>query len=194
MKKIITAEPAIEPVTLADVKLQLRIDTSDLDTLLTSFITNARLYCERITRSAFINQTWLRIYDRSDGLFSKREISFLDGLIQSVESIATYDEYDDYHIFDADNYRHNFFRIALLAGKLWPYGLREYDCIEISYTIGYGATADSVPVGIKNAICQLVGFWYENSASIAEMLETGRDPGVPAIIRQSLIPYTQFIV
>ena len=54
---LITA-PAIEPVTVAEVKEHLRIDEDDEDALLTTFIEVAREYCEGYQNKAYITQTW----------------------------------------------------------------------------------------------------------------------------------------
>ncbi len=57
--------PAVEPVSLAQAKLHLRLPptyTVD-DSLVTALISAAREYCERKTNRAFFNQTWVRTLD-----------------------------------------------------------------------------------------------------------------------------------
>ena len=51
--------PAIEPVTLAEAKAHLKVDTTDDDTLITSLIAAARARAEWHTRRAFITQGWM---------------------------------------------------------------------------------------------------------------------------------------
>lgn len=72
-----------EPLTLSDAKEHLRIDTTDQDSLLESYITAARHYSEEITGRAFGSQTYK---------FTLRQ--FPDGMIElprpplvSVDSI-----------------------------------------------------------------------------------------------------------
>jgi hypothetical protein len=56
--KIKTA-PAIEPLSLDEAKLHLRIDSDDEDTYITSLIKAARCYAEQVLASrSFITQTW----------------------------------------------------------------------------------------------------------------------------------------
>ena len=55
--KLITP-PAIEPVSLPEIKQHLRIDSDLEDALLLDFITAAREYCESYQNRVFITQTW----------------------------------------------------------------------------------------------------------------------------------------
>lgn len=55
--KLITP-PAIEPVSLPDIKQHLRIDSDLEDAVLSGFITAAREYCESYQNRVFITQTW----------------------------------------------------------------------------------------------------------------------------------------
>jgi hypothetical protein len=50
--------PAVEPVTLAEAKLHLRVDFTDDDTLITMLIGAARVAAENICRRAFVTQKW----------------------------------------------------------------------------------------------------------------------------------------
>jgi len=59
----IVTPPIVEPITLALAKQQLRVDFTDDDAIITGLITAARQYCEKRTRRAFFNQTWVRTLD-----------------------------------------------------------------------------------------------------------------------------------
>jgi hypothetical protein len=59
----IVTPPIIEPVTLNLAKQHLRVDFDDDDVLISAYIIAARQYCEKYTRRAFFNQTWLRTLD-----------------------------------------------------------------------------------------------------------------------------------
>ena len=56
--------PALEPVSLADVKAHLRVDTDDEDALLTAAIVSARVHVEAVTRRVLIEQSWRVYLDR----------------------------------------------------------------------------------------------------------------------------------
>lgn len=57
MKLEIVQGPVKEPVALEEIKLYLRLDGNDEDSLIESFITSARLYCENYQKQAYYTQT-----------------------------------------------------------------------------------------------------------------------------------------
>ncbi len=54
----IATQPAAEPLDIDDVKLHLRVDGDDDDTLIAALITAAREHCQSFQNRAYINQTW----------------------------------------------------------------------------------------------------------------------------------------
>lgn len=63
MPSVIVTPPVAEPVTLADMKLHLRVDFADDDSLIEALIVAARQRAETITRRAFVTQTWKQVLD-----------------------------------------------------------------------------------------------------------------------------------
>jgi len=59
-----TVEPAVEPVTLSEVKAHLRIDGTSEDDLLGGLVRAARQDVERSTGLALIDQSWRLVLDR----------------------------------------------------------------------------------------------------------------------------------
>lgn len=53
-----SSPPAAEPVTVAECKLDSRIDETEFDTLLPALITAAREMCEQVTNRKLVTQTW----------------------------------------------------------------------------------------------------------------------------------------
>ncbi|MGG2476239.1 head-tail connector protein, partial [Rhizobium sp. BR5] len=56
--------PQVEPLTLAEVKAHLRLDTAEEDALLAALIRTAREHLERTTGLCLIRQTWRLYLDR----------------------------------------------------------------------------------------------------------------------------------
>ncbi len=160
--KVITG-PTLEPITLAEAKLQCRVDLSDEDSLITSYITAAREWCEKIDWRAYLTQTlelWLDAWPDDRVLMLPRPP------MQSVTKIEYYDTADiKYTLVPADYYVSQAAqpgRIHLTYEASWPNTtLREMEAICITYKAGWTAAA-SVPQRIKQAIMLLVGYWYAN--------------------------------
>ena len=64
MSMQLIAEPLVEPVTLDEAKLFLRIDTLDDDALLANLIMASRRVIELTTRTCLLQQTWRFGVDR----------------------------------------------------------------------------------------------------------------------------------
>jgi uncharacterized phiE125 gp8 family phage protein len=66
MPFVLVTPPASEPVSLAEAKLHLRVETgmTDDDTLISALIVAARQVVETITRRALITQVWKLVLDQ----------------------------------------------------------------------------------------------------------------------------------
>lgn len=158
--------PQVEPVTLAELKLHLRLgaDTTE-DTYLAGLITAAREYVENVTRRALITQTWdywLDEFPPGDYF----ELPF--GNLQSVSSLK-YKDSDatettmtvttDY-LVDINSEPG---RIWLPYGETWPsFTAYPYKPITARFICGYGVSASNVPNPVKAAIKLLAAHLYEN--------------------------------
>ena len=192
--------PAREPLTVAEAKDHLRLDTSADDVLVGTLIAGARQWAERYTGRAFITQTWTLSVDRvpcedgrCDGMV-QGAIGSLDRLralnvprapLQSVESIQTFDDDDTAHTFSPDNYYVDTSRepgrLVLRSGAVWPYAERDANSIVVTYKAGYGDTAADVPASIRTAIAGIMAYYYQNRGDATT--------AVPASVRALLDPY-----
>lgn len=55
---LLSIGPAVEPVTLSQAKVQVRVETADEDASISALITAARAYVEETTGRALVTQTW----------------------------------------------------------------------------------------------------------------------------------------
>jgi hypothetical protein len=182
---VIVTQPAIEPVTAAEFKAQVR-DDALTDTEALAWVTTARAYIEEMNNLAIITQTWKLALDRWpsgrekwwDGVRqgSRAELfgpaSYSDVPLpryplQSITSVTTFDSSDNAtavtvaDVFNVDTYRTPG-RIALRTGQTWPIALRETNAIVIDYVAGYGSAAGDVPAPIKQGILLMAASLYEN--------------------------------
>jgi uncharacterized phiE125 gp8 family phage protein len=168
--KLITG-PELEPLTLPEVKAQLRRenDYTDEDTLLEELIADAREYCESPGQNrAFLTQTWEISLDR----FPRMPLNIPRPPLQSVESIIFKDAYGVETIYDPAKYVVDTAsepgRINHAYGRVWPLVvLWTLGAVRIRFKAGYGDTPDKVPLKVKRAMKLLIAHWYENREIIS---------------------------
>jgi uncharacterized phiE125 gp8 family phage protein len=160
-----TVAPASEPVTTAEAKSHLRVDITDDDTLIASYVQAARLFCESYTGRSFVRRTY-----RADVPDFADQIVLPGRPIISITSIKYYntDSPSVLTTLDSGVYAlvHNC--INRNYGETWESVYPRADAVEITYIAGYAPTsspeveAESVPEPIKTAIKMIVGDLYEN--------------------------------
>lgn len=169
MKLKLYAGPTTEPVTLAEVKLHLRIDHTEEDALLTGLVTAARQLLENDVRRALITQTWELVLDAFPG---EGYLCLPRPPLQSVTSVTYTTQAGVATTFAASNYVVDTYtepgRIVLKTGSSWPgETLKEAAGVVVRYVAGFGA-ASAVPQLFKQAIWLMVGHWYENREAVSE--------------------------
>lgn len=158
-----TVEPAIEPVTLAEVKNHLRISGDADDSELTKLIKAARINVEHEQKRQLITATWEHELDE----FPAGEIVIPHPPLITITSISYEDLAGDTQTWAASNYQVD---TAGLRGSVRPvpsgtYPSTEADrknAVTITYTAGYGTAASDVPETTRLAIMMLVAHWFEN--------------------------------
>lgn len=174
--------PAIEPVTLADAKLHLKVDTSDDDTLITQLITAARAQAEWHTQRAFVTQSWILWLDDWP---SCGTVEIPLPPLQSVNSLTVYAPDDSATVLDPATYQVDTIpapaRLSLKSAALPPANLRTINAVAIAFTAGYGDDADDVPAGFRAAILESIAFLYEHRGEATAEL--------PAAILALLAPF-----
>lgn len=155
------ATPGVEPVTLAEAKLHLRVDAADDDTLIAALIVAARNQAESRTGRALVTQQWRLDLDR----FPVDTIDLPLPPLQSVESVTYLDAYGVRQNLAESEY-------TVIAnetpgsvipdyGKTWPGCRVTPGSVQISFTAGYGLAA-AVPQDIKQWMLVQISQWYEN--------------------------------
>lgn len=172
MHLVNTLAPTVEPLSLTDAKLHCRVDITHDDSLISAYITSARRLIEAYCLNALMTQHFTVTYDycdTSEGLWVEKQVIRLPMQpIISLTTITTYDSDNNATVFDSSNYRLSGNRIVLNDNCYWPSNLRSTDCLQIDFVAGYGATADSVPLDIVQAMKLLVAQWYENREAISD--------------------------
>lgn len=205
MNPKITVGPIVEPVSLLETKQQLRVDHVDDDAYISQLIASARGVVEEYLAAALIKQTFSWKLNRFPGTWgagpwwsepgscgsinnrTQRFVRVPRGPLLSVTSITVFDEVDVGLVWAAQNYYVSTSedRIYRREATAWPRPGRVAEGIEVIYDTGFGATAQDVPVALRQGILDLVSYFYVNRTPSGEM-GTGV---LPASVRSILDPF-----
>lgn len=187
MTSILLAGPATEPVSLAEAKAYLRVDTADEDDLVQTLIAAGRVHLEALTRRAMIEQTWrLSLDDWPAG----NEVRLPLGPLAALVAVRVYDPDDAATTLTLSQFLVDVGstpgRIVLPPGVEGEPLKRDALAIEIDYTAGYGAAATDVPDALRQAMLALVAHWFEHRDAV---LMAGAGAIVPVGFDKLIAPY-----
>ncbi|HEY4193858.1 MAG TPA: head-tail connector protein [Mesorhizobium sp.] len=159
MTLIRTVGPTAEPVTLAEMKLNMRLDHDTDDDLIGGLIRAAREDVERSTGLALIDQNWRLVLDR----WPRNGCATIPVYpVREILSVTAYGAEGEACLIDPATYlADTVSRPARLHFEASPRTLRALNGIEIDFVAGYGEAGVDVPDLLKRAIALLVLHWYE---------------------------------
>lgn len=186
MSVILLTPPALEPVTLADIKHFLRIEYNDDDDVIAALIATARVHVEAKTRRALITQTWRLTRDvwPAAGL-----LPILPVPLRAVTAIGVYRDDGMLQMLDVDSFHIDAVAapaVLTLERGAQPTPGRLSGGIEIDVEVGYGDAANDVPAPLCQAIRLLVAHWYENRRLVAA---SGEVASMPASVSSLIAPF-----
>ena len=203
-------QPAAEPVTLAQAKLQLNVEAefTDDDTLISGLIVAAREYAENFcNRSFYTRNMQLTLdffpYPTYGGTINPNDRHVMYGRYwhelaiklprpscTSVTSITYVDLDGTAKTLDPSQYSIDLTsepaRIVPAPGLYWPY-TQTYlpGSVKVLYTAGSygdGVTIDTCPQSIKQAMLLLVSHWYSNRNAAAVSVPRAIELGVQSLL------------
>lgn len=157
--------PSLEPLTLAEAKLYLRVEHTAEDSAIAQMITAAREVAEEILNTSFLTQRWKLTFAHE----LPAEFALPYGPVQSVISLTRVEENGAVTSLDvgvieiAPNTSH-----AICSA---PQSAKRF---EIIYEAGLGSTTSSVPAALRQSMLQHVAYLYgfrslEDSARIHDI-------------------------
>lgn len=155
--------PAEEPVTLAEAKLHLKVDTTDEDARIAALVRAAREWCEQFQARAFVTQQ-LRLH--LPRFPSGRLIWLPRPPLVSVQAVRYVLEDGTQQTFPAASYlaatASEPGAVVLAPDASWPSdSLQPGVPVTVDYTAGYGGPT-AVPERVRQAMLLLIGHWFEN--------------------------------
>lgn len=184
MGYVVTVQPTSEPLSRAEAKIHLRVETTftDDDLLIDALITAARQYAEQETDRSLITQTWKYTLDSLPGSMGYASpgygqefyipgnaIVLTKGPIQSIGSITYLDTGGVTQTMASSDYIADLSgpaaRITPVFGKIWPIAQFQIASAAVTFVAGYGNAA-AVPNGIKQWMLLRVAAMYENREEI----------------------------
>jgi len=170
----IKTEPAIEPVSVEEVKIHSRISGSDQDSQIAKWIKSARTLAEIYQRRAYIAQTIELSFDSfpltpfclpRSPISEVTEIKYYDvnNLEVIVYNTSSPVGTEDNYLIDIDSEPA---RIMMAYGCAFPTVLlRGISAFKVTYTAGYGETASTTPENVKDAIMLYCDWRFENRSA-----------------------------
>ena len=162
---VVTA-PSVEPVDVDTAKRYLRVEVPVEDDLIGTFIESARREVENKLDRSLINTTWRMTLDAfPDGngpiLLPKVPVS-----TSSSNVSVTYDSSGVSTVWASSNYTVDYYsepgRILPTYGNVWPSPRDVPNAVTVQFVAGYGATADTVPAGIRAYMLRAIAEAFEN--------------------------------
>lgn len=184
--------PEGEPLELAAVKNQLRVDFDDEDDLIGGYISAARELIETECDRALLTQTWELGLDGFP--YSEDRIRLPKGRLQEVLSLLYTDtSQQNTPMVAGTDYILNQYaepaEVVLPFSRIWPpVVLSTAAPVRIQFNCGYGTTSD-VPQPIKQAILMLIADWYVNREDVVIARTTAAAVQLPNAVNRLLANY-----
>ncbi len=184
----LVSPPEVEPVTLAEAKAHLRLDSGAEDGYVSALIVAARERVELFLRRALNSQIFELTLDRFPA--NARSIDVPRPPLQSVESVKYTDPAGVLRTFPAEGYvvdssSNEIGRLALAWNQFWPITRSSINAVVMRFVAGYGDAAEDVPQAIRHGILIEIANLYENR----EDLVVGQAVNMMAVSERLLWPY-----
>lgn len=161
MIPILLTGPAVEPLTLVEMKAYLRLDGTAEDDLVATLVTAARLTVEAHSRRILNTQTWRLVLDAwPAGGTVRVPLAPFAGLVAArVFDAAGMAETVPVEAFVVDT-KSEPGRVILSPAVPGPG--RPVNGIELDVSAGYGPAAADVPMPLRQAVRMVAARWFDH--------------------------------
>jgi len=163
-------QPAVEPVTLAEAKSHLRVDSNDSDAEIMAMVQAAREWVETYLDRTLVHTQWaMRMEELGDEIDLPRPPVATASGYTSVSVTYTLPT-GETTTLPTESYRVDRYstpgEIYPPYASTWPPNREDENAVVVTWWGGYGASGKDVPASIRHAILMLIGFWFENRSSV----------------------------
>ena len=162
-------QPAVEPVTLAEAKAHLRVDTADDDAYITGLVRAAREWVEQYLDRTLVHTQWVMRFDKfpadsTADIELPRPPVVASGTATAVTVAYTLED------GTTATYGTASFRVDRAStpgavktnyAQTWPPHRQDDNAISVTWWAGYGPSGSEVPQGVKNAMLLYIHELYE---------------------------------
>ncbi len=162
-------QPAVEPVTLAEAKAHLRVDTADDDAYITGLVRAAREWVEQYLDRTLVHTQWVMRFDKfpadsTADIELPRPPVVASGTATAVTVAYTLED------GTTASYSTASFRVDRAStpgavktnyAQTWPPHRQDDNAISVTWWAGYGPSGSEVPQGVKNAMLLYIHELYE---------------------------------
>lgn len=159
MTPILVQDPAVEPVSVAEMRTYLRLDDGAEDTLLAALIQAARLAVEAAARRILVDSRWRIVLDRWP---PDRVVRLPLSPVVAVERVGILDAAGVAADLALTAYRLEAGEPPRLAVDAAAPSPGRLSGIAIEFRAGFGATAEAVPAPLRQAVRMLAARWFEH--------------------------------
>jgi uncharacterized phiE125 gp8 family phage protein len=178
-------KPSAVPITLAELKAQVRYYEADEDAISIGYIRSAVDYIEASSGLRLITQSWAYSVD-----CWPHQCDYLRLPLHPVQSITSITYLDAVAgaptVLDPGVYSFRGDRITLAPNAAWPSVWHGYDTITVELVAGFGEDHNSVPESLRHAVSLLAAFWWEQRTAASIGPDSGPVSDVPFSVREIL--------
>jgi len=169
MTLVLNTAATSEPLTVAEVKLWLRIDGDDQNDVIQALIRKARIVAETTLRRQLFTATWKLLLD--DFPHGCDFIRLPLPPLASITSVQYVDTAGDTQTWSSDEYSADTDsepgRLLLGYGEVYPTTRSQRHAVTITYVAGW-TTVAAIPESVKSDMGVLIGRLYYNRELIAD--------------------------
>lgn len=183
MPTIKVTDATVLPISVAEAKLQARVDGSDEDSLIEGLIHTARQDLETRLQRSITPVVWKQLRDTFPG---GRCIRLHWPTVTAIAHVKYYDRDGVQQTWSSANYQLDGAsepaRLCLAPSVSWPdTQLDKINAVEIQYTAGWGDAA-AVPAALKHWLKLRVATLYQHREEIAAGMSISQIPSVDALL------------